>query len=232
MSLWKSLRCAGAIAIGIPFAALVSGCAAVAVPAGEGVARVAVTLPEASAPGVGRVTVTISGGDGTAFPSISLDLSASGASWSGSITGVPAGPGRRFDAVALDADGRTLYSGSARSDIVAGASALVSAWLGAPPPSPYGNSVPVIDFLAVSAVTVTPAGTAWVWASAHDPDAGDVVSYLWTSTCGAFDAPSSAQALWTAPAASGASCDVAVLVTDGKGGSIAATVTVAVATSP
>ncbi len=216
------LRSARALAV----AAAVFGCAPGAPPTGEGHADLDVELSGSTA--VARVTVTVSGGDGPPFSPSVLELSGSGTSWSGSITGLPAGPGRQFDAVALDANGGTLYSGWAKSDIEAGATALLSIGLGAPPPPPFGNSMPVIDYLAVSAIVVGPGATARVGTLAHDPDPGDAVSYLWGSTCGALDAPSSAEAQWTAPDIDGTTCDLTIDVSDGRGGSVAAAVTVAV----
>jgi len=174
------------------------------------------------ASGVARMDVTISPGDGPAFTPFTTALSASPTGWSGFITQIPAGAGRKFDVTAFDAAGASLMSGTGKVDIVAGAVASVTIVLGSSGTStPYQNSVPVIDYVAASRLQVRPGETVRVGVSAHDPDPADAggLTYLWGSSCGAFDAAAATQATWTAPALQGG-CQLSVKVTDPHGASL------------
>ena len=53
-------------------------------------------------------------------------------------------------------------------------------------------------------------------ASAQDPNAGDTLSYAWTSTAGVFSAATAASTSWTAPASSGIQT-LTLTVTDSRG---------------
>jgi hypothetical protein len=191
-----------------------------------GVARVHVSCLKACGD-VARVTVRISPGDGTSFAPFTKVLTSSGpGSWDGRITGIPVGVGRLFEVMAAEADGGLLLTGSARSDIVEDAAALVSILLQAGPGFGWGNAVPVIDSLSVSRDVVAPGGSVTLIATAHDPDR-DPISFLWRSTCGTFDSPGSASPHWTAPSSDGP-CVLRLTVTDDKGAAVTAAVTVTV----
>lgn len=83
------------------------------------------------------------------------------------------------------------------------------------------NAWPVVtDLVAAPGYLVLGAATS-LTVSASDAD-GDVLSYAWASTCGGgvFSAPTAASTSFTLPlGASAASCDFAVTVDDGRGGS-------------
>jgi hypothetical protein len=184
-------------------------------------ARVVVSGRGLSAP-IAQVTVTVSQGDGAAFPSIVASLSQVGTDWSGFITGIPAGPGRQFDVVALDAAGATLAKGTAKAEVKAGGVAMVAIVLSqATTGNPYQNNAPVIDYVSASETLVKPGASVRLGASAHDPDPTDTVGYAWVATCGTIANPAAATVEWIAPAAPG-SCQVSVSVTDNRGASVAA----------
>ena len=181
-----------------------------------GSAQARVTL-DGSAGAVTRVRITVSAGEGPPFSAISVDLSKSVDGWRGYITGIPVGPGRRFDVVALDTKGATILSGTAATDIVANELAMVMVVLKAPPLS-YQAAVPQLDYVTASATSVGPGAQVSVRVAALS---SLPLTYLWTSTCGAFDAPSAAFATWTAPPQGGISCVLSITVSDGSGDSVA-----------
>jgi hypothetical protein len=221
MSTRRDGRWPRAIAAALALAAAAAGCTGGGEAPSSGTARVRVQLRNAFASAIARVTLSVSPGDGPDFTPIAVDLRRSGAAWEGFVTGIPAGPGRRFDADALDAGGESLYDGWAKGDVVAGGSTAVAIELRPRDPPPFENAIPVIDYLAASAVTVRPLGTIAVRVSAHDPDPGDAVGYRWASTCGTFDAPSQPEAVWIAPLVDGP-CELSITVSDERGASASA----------
>ncbi len=186
-----------------------------------GVARVLVSALSGAA-GIARVTVTVSGPSFTPF---TADLTRSGDQWTGRVTGIPVGSSRQFLAVAYDASGAALYSGSAMATIEASAAAVVAITLQGGQGSGTSNSFPVIDGLSASRDQVGASGTVQLDVSAHDPDPGDTLSYGWTSTCGAFDSASKANPTWIAPSIFGP-CQISITVADNHGAATTATLVV------
>jgi len=172
--------------------------------------------------GVVRVTLTVSPGDGPTFTPIEVELRNTGDGWSIHVTGIPGGPGRRFDAVAFDASGAPILTGSAKADVVPGSIPLLSIVLHG---TPYQAALPTLDYVSASATSVDPYAVVDVQVSARGPTA---LGYAWTSTCGSFDAPSRASCRWRAPASGGLSCDLTVTVRDATGNSVADRFTVSV----
>jgi hypothetical protein len=198
---------------------------------GVGTARLAAACRAAACANIAKVTVTVSPGDGSTFQPITQELTNSGGQWSGRIALIPAGKGRLFDARALDASGNTLFSGSTKLDITAGAIATISVTLQGPDAPPLGNSFPVIDSVATSHDFVLPDGSAQVTITAHDPDQGDTLAYSWTANCGGtFDNPHAAQAMWTAPHNVGA-CALSYSVTDNHGAAVTGAIAILVSTA-
>ncbi len=215
----------GARAVALLLAALLAGagCAGEAPAAGEGTARLAVSGAPAGVL-VASVVVTVTGGGGPDFPAFAEALASADGSWGGYLTGIPAGPARRFEVVAYDAAGAPRYRGAASSDVAASEVVDVAVVL-TDAPSPYVNAAPRIDALWTSQTQVTPGGDVQLGVLAHDPDAGDAISVGWTASCGTIAAPAAATVTWTAPAGVGP-CDVIVTVTDTRGASVSAFVTI------
>jgi hypothetical protein len=198
-----------------------AGCGSSSALPGEASARIAVSV-QASLSNVAKVSVTISKGSagGSDFTPIVADLQKVGTSWSGFVTGIPAGPGRQFDVVALDAAGATVATGTGKADVVAGGTATVVIVLGSLGP-PYDNNAPVIDYVSASETLVAPGGKVRLSVSAHDPDPSDTIFYAWVATCGTFADPTKTEVEWTAPDAPG-SCQLSVAVSDNRGATVAA----------
>jgi hypothetical protein len=182
--------------------------------ASTGAASVAVYSRLADAAAITRIQVIVTRGSGPDFAPMQADLVQSDGQWTGRISGIPAGPGRQFDAAAYGAAGQVLYSGRARVDIVANGSALVVIVLSdARPPVEYG--FPIIDSVTASQSNVPPGGQVAFGVTAHDP-AGDALTYRWSATCGAIADPTATSTRWTAPAAAGA-CQISVTVRNARG---------------
>ena len=193
-----------------------------------GSAQVMVVGSGLSASAIARVTVTVSRGDGPAFSAITVDLTSNGSQWSGTIGGIPPGPGRQFDAVALDAGGAVLYRGSAKADIVSGSPALVAIMLSDAEP-PAAASTPVIDSITASQAVVGPGVNVTVAVTAHDP-MGFALSYEWSATCGTFNRTTTPTTTWTSPVTAG-SCQLSITVRSAGGGSVKSYVTIRVQTT-
>jgi hypothetical protein len=170
------------------------------------------------APGVTRVVLTVSAGDGPSFSPMVVELQQSGGSWAAQVKPVPVGPGRLFSAAALDATGVTVLSGSAKVDVVPGMTAVVTILLGGAPPQPFQNSLPAIQSLTVPLDPVPIGSTVSLRLAASDPD-GDPVTRLWQASCGSLSPspPTSSQVAWTAPAVGPTTCALSVSVSDGRG---------------
>ena len=166
-----------------------------------GTARFAVSVRQAVATDVARVTVTSSGPD---IPSVTVDLAPTNGVWGGTIGNIPAGTDRAFFAQAFNASGALIFEGSATGvTLLANQTALVAITLQeVNPPPPYENEAPVIDSFVVSSTSVEPGGTLFLVAAAHDPNPEDTISYGWGATAGDLTA-SGASATWTAPTSEG-----------------------------
>ena len=95
------------------------------------------------------------------------------------------------------------------------------------PSNPFKNAVPVIDSLTLGSSKVAPGDVVNVKVVAHDPDAGDTLTYAWTAGAGVFANAAVAQTTWTAPSTAG-NYDVTILVQDNHGAKVTGKVTVEV----
>ncbi len=178
-----------------------------------------------------RVTVTVTAGDGPAFPALVAPLSVEDGVFEGWLSDVPAGPGRLFEIAAYDLAGVPIARGTGKGDVVAGAMAAISVIVGPCATPAVAAAVPVLDLLAASATEAAPGGVIVLRASAHDPAASDGVAYRWDATCGTFDDPAAAAVAWTAPASAGR-CDLSLTVSAARGGSVTVGLAVAVLEPP
>jgi hypothetical protein len=203
--------------------ALISGCSPSA-SSDTGSAQITVTVPQGLAAPVTRVAVTVSASD---FEPLSVELTASGSTWSGTLAGIPAGALRTFRAQAFGDGGTLIFEGSASGiTITAGQTALVAILLQEVNPTPpFQNEAPLIDSLVASTTTVSMGESLTVTVTAHDPNAGDTLTYAWSATGGTLSSVSTASTSWTAPATSGIQT-LTVLVTDAGGLATSASVAI------
>ncbi|HEX8439841.1 kelch repeat-containing protein [Archangium sp.] len=207
--------------------ALLASCSAA--PPASGSASFSVSVPQALAATISRVSVTASALD---FASITGELASSDGTWSGTLDNLPAGSNRTFLAKAFDASGTVLFQGSAsRVSISPGQTALVSITLQqvtAPPP--FTNAAPVIGSLVAPSASLLTGDTLSLVATAHDPNSGDTFTSAWTATGGTFSSTTATSTTWTAPATAGLHT-LTFTVTDAKGLSAVASLAVNVLSS-
>ncbi|RKG78754.1 kelch-like protein [Corallococcus exercitus] len=203
-------------------AALLAGCGDTS--GDTGTARFAVSVPQSLSSDIARVAVASGGPD---IRTVWVDLAPTDGMWGGTIGNIPAGTGRAFAARAYDASGTLLFAGSASGvTIAANQTAFVAITLQQlNPPPPFENEAPLIDSLVASKTTVPAGRSLFLWAAAHDPNAGDTLSYAWSATAGVFSSISDGFAVWVAPAATGIQ-KVTVTVTDSRGLSSSATLSI------
>ncbi|MDY7230343.1 kelch repeat-containing protein [Hyalangium sp. s54d21] len=164
---------------------------------------------------ISRVNVTSSAPD---IPSVSIDLAPSNGVWGGIIGNIPAGSDRAFLAQAFDSSGTLLFQGSASGiTVTQDQTVLVAIVLQqVNPPPAFDNEAPIIDSLAAASTSVPAGGSISLWASAHDPNPGDTLSYAWSATAGSFSSLSEGFTRWTAPDSIGIH-SITFVVTDSRG---------------
>ena len=174
------------------------------VPAEEaGAARFVVAVQQAvTASDVQRVDLTVDAPD---LPETTVQLAADNPVWTGLLSQLRAGSGRRFRALAYDADARLIYRGEATGvTITANQTVQVNILLQQVDPSPeFENAGPLITSLVVSRSSVEVGGFVDLQATARDPNTGDVLTFVWTATAGSFNPPASLGTRWTAPLTEG-----------------------------
>ncbi len=161
-----------------------------------------------------------------------VSLARHGETWGALIGSLPAGSNYVFTAIATDQQNVVIYAGSASGiSIAMGAVAAVTITLQqVDAPIAFKDAVPVIDSVVLSSTAVAPGQTITAKAVAHDPDAGDTITYAWSAspTAGGFSAPGAAATTWTAPASEGDQT-LALKVSDNHGASTTASFVVHVA---
>ena len=173
------------------------------------------------------VTVTVAGHAGTdvSLTPSSATLTFTPMNW-GTAQTVTVTAGPDADA-ANDAVSLTHSAASTDSDyqgITIGGVAVTVRDNDTPPPS---NNAPTVSSVSCDPCAVAPGGEVRLSAEASDPD-GDSLTYAWSAPTGSFTgATDGAAARWRAPAET-ARVTVRVQVSDGRGGTASATVTVEV----
>ena len=203
---------------------IIGGCHSSADPAGQ--ARVSVLA--LSAADVAEVNLTVTG---PAFPQpMVFSLFKQSNQWGGLLGGLPAGGNALFTASASDTTGTEVFRGQAANvSIVAGQIVTVAITAQqTSTPTPFSNATPVIDALVVSATDVVPGAVVQVQATAHDPNPGDTLTYLWTAAAGTLSATNTPNGNWSAPASEG-SYELSIKVTDNHAASATTSVIVRVA---
>jgi hypothetical protein len=180
---------------------------------------------------IDRVDLTVSG-VGIASPITAQLGRGTSNAWMGTVSGIPAGPARLFEASALDSGGEVLYQGQAVSDVPAGSKVQLILLLQDPPPPP-DSAAPQISSVEVSPGQVAPSASVDVEVVASSPT-GDTLSYAWEARCpgalgnGQFADPSAASTRWSAPGEQPVTCVFSVRVAGSGGSSVTLYVTVQV----
>jgi len=210
--------------------AVFSGCGRQEAPASTGSADLSVkTL--LSVADVATVTATISGPALAAPRTVTLSAQNAG-TWGAVVGTLPVGTNYVFTANANDKGGNTLYTGAATGvSILTGQTITVLIMAQqATAPTPFQNSVPVIDSLFLSSANIVPGATVTATVTAHDPDSGDTLTFAWSTNpaVDGFSASTASTTNWTAPATEG-DVTLTVAVTDGHSATASASVVVHVA---
>lgn len=181
---------------------------------------------------VTAVTVTVTGGpSGSGTTTFNLAKNSLGI-WGGQITGLTAGSGYTFTMAATGSAGTVLYQGTASSVTITQnqTAQVLIAGEQATAPTPVANAAPVIDSVIVSSATAAPGDVITLAATAHDPNAGDTLTYGWIATAGTFSAASASTTTWTAPAAAG-TYPITLNVQDQTGATVSVQASIVVAGS-
>lgn len=180
---------------------------------------------------IARVDLTISG-PGIVSPITSALGRGTSNAWIGTVTGIPAGPARLFEAAASDSAGAVVYQGQTVSDVPAGSNVQLVLLLQDPPPPP-DSGAPQISSVEVSPGQVAPSASVDVRVVASSAP-GDSLSYAWAAQCpgalgdGQFTDANAASTRWSAPGEQPVTCVFSVRVTGSGGSSVTVYVTVQV----
>lgn len=207
----------------------VAGCGTKTTEAQAGNAKISVSALAQS--DINHITLTISQGaavpgNTTAMSDIALELTkvaATGNQWTASISNVPAGSARVFNAKAYKSAGTSqlIYEGETVASVTAGGTATVTILLQEKNPTPGPTRyAPQITSLTLSNAYVLPSTPVAIYASAVSPDGlGGTLNYQWSSTCdagsGSFTPPSGSGASISTvflPPNVNATCQLALLV--------------------
>lgn len=191
----------------------------------ESNASISISKSALRASSIARIQVSVSG-PGIATPMQSA-LSQINSQWLGDIKRIPAGSDRRFVAVAYDENDNALFEGMAEGvELLAGKTAGVMITLQQKmPPNPFHNTVPTIDALTASMLTVAPSNPVSLNVAAHDDDSDNSLSYAWTASGGSFNRTNAPKVEWTAPQTAGPN-RLTITVSDNHGATIVVTMTI------
>ncbi len=173
---------------------------------------------------VASVTVTISGAGGAASLAAPIvkPLTKVGQSWQAVISDIPTSTDRIFVGQAYDGTGKLLYEGQAANVAISfnQVSSIFILLQEKNPLPPFANAVPTIDSFVASANLVPVLGTVNFSVTAHDPNPGDTLTYLWSATAGSFNRTGTRNTVWRAPGRLGIGNQIiTITVTDNKGSS-------------
>jgi len=183
---------------------------------------------------VGSVVATVSGPLLPAPKSFSLYARGSAGTWGALLGSLPVGSNYVFTVSALDRSNAVDYAGSAAGVVIMKdqVTSVVITAQQTVASVPFKNAVPIVDSLVLSSTNIVPGATITAKATAHDPDAGDTITFAWSSSpvAGVFSASSAAITTWTAPVIEGDQTLV-LTATDNHGASTSASIVVHVAAS-
>jgi len=151
--------------------------------------------------------------------------------WISTVQGIPVG-NVLYSGVAYDSAGTSIFHGEIKGVITANNTASVLINMFQTTANGYSNSAPVISALQIGTTLASTSQNVSVNVIASDPDAGDSLTYAWTTSCSgsSFASATSATTTWTAPPTVPvpATCVVTVTVSDTHGASTSATASITV----
>jgi hypothetical protein len=140
------------------------------------------------------VVATVSGPALAAPKTFSLSARGSSETWGALIGSLPVGSNYVFTVSASDQSNPPVNYGGTASNIAIIKDQVTTVIIVAQQsnaPTPFKNAVPVIDSLVLSSTNVVPGATLTAKATAHDPNAGDTITFAWSAspTAGGFSPP-------------------------------------------
>lgn len=190
----------------------------------------AIVISALSSKDVVNATVSITASDISVPITATLGLSNG---WQATVGGIPAGAGRTFTLSATDANDVELYHG-ATNNVTIAADETASVNIAAQQTSQsaaFADAVPVIDLAQASSNNVAPGAVVNLNVTAHDPDPGDSLTYMWTTSTGTFASRTAQSTTWTAPTTLG-TYPITIAVSDSKQEVTTATLQITVTTPP
>ena len=193
-----------------------------------------VSVQALSAVPLGQVTLAISGPPLSTPRSQILSPQGSSGTYGALISSLPVGSNYLFTVTATDANNVVVYRGQAKNVAILRnhVTTVVITAQADSPPSPFVNTVPIIQSLVVSSTNIAPGESISAKVEAKDLDAGDTITFAWSASPavdGFSPAPATAATTtWTAPSSEG---DVAltVQVKDNHGATASASIVIHVA---
>lgn len=166
-----------------------------------------VSVQALSAVPLGQVTVTISGPALFTPKPVALSPQGSGGSYGALISSLPVGSNYVFTVVATDSGNNPVYGGQA-TNVAILRNHVTTVVITAQPvqtPTPFVNTVPVIDSLVVSSTNVAPGEAITAKVTAHDDQVSDTITYAWSASpaVDGFSPTDAATTIWTAPSTEG-----------------------------
>jgi len=166
-----------------------------------------VSVQALSAVPLGQVTVTISGPALFTPKPVTLSPQGSGGSYGALISSLPVGSNYVFTVVATDSGNNPVYGGQA-TNVAILRNHVTTVVITAQPvqtPTPFVNTVPVIDSLVVSSTNIAPGEAITAKVTAHDDQVSDTITYAWSASpaVDGFSPTDAATTIWTAPATEG-----------------------------
>ena len=166
-----------------------------------------VSVQALSAVPLGQVTVTISGPALYAPKPVTLSPQGSGGSYGALISSLPVGSNYVFTVVATDSGNNPVYGGQA-TNVAILPNHVTTVVITAQPvqtPTPFVNTVPVIDSLVVSSTNIAPGEAITAKVTAHDDQVSDTITYAWSASpaVDGFSPSDASTTTWTAPATEG-----------------------------
>ena len=159
-----------------------------------------------------------------------LSAQGSGGGYGALISSLPVGSNYTFTVSATDTSSVVAFVGQATNVAILPnqVTTVVITAQTVQAPTPFVNTVPVIDSLVVSSTNIAPGQTITAKVQAHDDQKTDTITYAWSTNPGGrygFSAPTATTTNWTAPATEG-NVTLTVQVQDNHGATTSASIVI------
>jgi hypothetical protein len=145
-----------------------------------------ITMHSLGALNLSSVVATVTGPALHAPFTVTLSARGSSGTWGALIGSLPVGSNYAFHVSAFDQANAVQYTGDASpiAIIKDKVTTVIITAQQAAASVPFKNAVPIIDSLVLSSTNVVPGASITAKATAHDPNAGDTVTFAWSANPG------------------------------------------------